>query len=368
MNTMILFLIAISLLGFLPMIFIPYWTRKTESFGVSIPEKIYHTAPLKQMRKQYAMVTGIASVIIIVIFWLISMTLKYNEDTIGILFAIMITVYLIGTFFIYLKFHWKMKRMKEKENWAKEKSQLIVVDTAFHNQKLTYSNLWFMISFVITLATIVITFQFYDRIPEMVPMNYDFSGEVTNWAHKSYRSVLMMPMTQMFMIVLFLFINIMIAKSKQQISAVNPKQSSKQNITFRRRWSAFIIMMGTAFIIMFSLIQFSMIFPINQQIIFIMSLVITFGAIVGAIVLSITTGQGGSRVNIETNTDGKVIDRDDDQYWKLGQFYFNKNDPAIFLEKRFGVGWTNNWAHPLSWIIIIVVILLAAGIPILLTM
>ncbi|MDV2687407.1 DUF5808 domain-containing protein, partial [Alkalihalophilus lindianensis] len=63
---------------------------------------------------------------------------------------------------------------------------------------------------------------------------------------------------------------------------------------------------------------------------------------------------------------GKVMDRDDDRYWKLGVFYFNPKDPAIFLEKRFGIGWTNNWAHPLSWVFIIVVILLAVGLPILL--
>lgn len=35
---------------------------------------------------------------------------------------------------------------------------------------------------------------------------------------------------------------------------------------------------------------------------------------------------------------GNIIDRDDDQYWKLGMFYFNKNDSTLFLEKRFGVG------------------------------
>jgi uncharacterized membrane protein len=59
-----------------------------------------------------------------------------------------------------------------------------------------------------------------------------------------------------------------------------------------------------------------------------------------------------------------VIDRDDDQHWKLGQFYYNKNDPALFLEKRFGIGWTVNLARPLAWITFLVIILLAVGIPI----
>src|SRR5699024_12277234 len=96
------------------------------------------------------------------------------------------------------------------------------------------------------------------------------------------------------------------------------------------------------------------------------SLLITFGMIVGAIVLSITTGQGGSRVKTAVAKDGKVIDRDDDMYWKLGQFYVNKNDPALFLEKRFGVGWTINFANPWAVISLVAVIACAVGIPILL--
>lgn len=362
------------LLGFILLIFFtiivctPYITRKTESFGVTIPEEIYHTSQLRDMRKKYVYMTTIFSIIITIICWIGITVFEYNENTLGILFSILVVFYMIGAFFIYLKFHRQMKQLKQAKKWGNEKSQLVVVDTAFHNQQLTYSNLWFLIYFIVTLTTVIITFQFYDRIPEMIPLNYDLFGEVTKTAPKSYRSVLILPVTQFFMTAIFLFCNIMIAKAKQQISAANPKQSTIQNVTFRRRWSAFIIIMGTAFIFMFTLIQLSIIFPIHQQIIMIVSLVITFGSILGAIILSITTGQGGSRVKTGKSENGEVIDRDDDRYWKLGQFYFNKNDPSIFLEKRFGVGWTINCAHPLSWVIIIGIILLAVGIPMLLTM
>src|SRR5699024_1651964 len=61
---------------------------------------------------------------------------------------------------------------------------------------------------------------------------------------------------------------------------------------------------------------------------------------------------------IEDKEANKNIDRDDDRYWKLGQFYVNKNDPSIFIEKRFGVGCTINWAHPLSWVFIFGIIAL----------
>ncbi|KIC62469.1 DUF5808 domain-containing protein [Chryseobacterium taiwanense] len=35
-------------------------------------------------------------------------------------------------------------------------------------------------------------------------------------------------------------------------------------------------------------------------------------------------------------------------HWKFGFFYYNKEDKRIFPPKRFGFGWTVNFANPLS--------------------
>lgn len=367
MNIMMVILLLVILIpGFISLMFTPYCTRKTESFGVSIPEEVFYSPELKKMRKQYVTRTGILSIITIIAFLLFSTLISNDENTFSILFAIIIFVFMLASFFIYLKFHRNMKTLKEKHNWSKKFTQQVFINTSFRDQKLTYSNLWFVFSFIIAFLTIIITFQFYNQIPERIPMQYNFSGEVTNWADKSYSTVLIMPIMQLYLTLVFLFINAIIAKSKQQVSAENPDKSMKQNIVFRKRWSAYIIISGTASTLMFSFIQLSFIFPINQQLLTIIPLVFSIALVIGAIVLSITTGQGGSRVRAGKSKDGNAIDRDDDRYWKLGVIYFNKNDPALFLEKRFGVGWTANFARPLSWIILLVIILLAAGIPFLL--
>ncbi len=54
----------------------------------------------------------------------------------------------------------------------------------------------------------------------------------------------------------------------------------------------------------------------------------------------------------EDSSVANVIDRTDSKYWHFG-FYYNPDDPAIFIEKESGLGWTNNMAHPLSWVIMI---------------
>lgn len=64
-------------------------------------------------------------------------------------------------------------------------------------------------------------------------------------------------------------------------------------------------------------------------------------------------GQGGSRLPVEPSqapTGPAVIgDRTDDRYWKWGLFYNNPNDPALWVEKRFGIGWTINMGRPGAW-------------------
>lgn len=47
-----------------------------------------------------------------------------------------------------------------------------------------------------------------------------------------------------------------------------------------------------------------------------------------------------------------------DECWKFGMFYFNPDDAAVFVEKRFGVGYTLNFAHPSAWICMALVLIL----------
>ena len=96
-----------------------------------------------------------------------------------------------------------------------------------------------------------------------------------------------------------------------------------------------------------------------------------FGAIivaetlfVGSILyLCYRTGQGGSRLRTASDTakpnpdDEPVGGRTPDECWKLGLFYFNSDDPALFVEKRFGVGWTLNFANPRCWLVIGAIVL-----------
>lgn len=70
----------------------------------------------------------------------------------------------------------------------------------------------------------------------------------------------------------------------------------------------------------------------------------------------IKIGQGGRDINNDNEGDG--LYKDDDSKWILGSIYYNKNDPAMMIEKRIGIGWTINFANPKSIVFILVTLLM----------
>jgi uncharacterized membrane protein len=54
-----------------------------------------------------------------------------------------------------------------------------------------------------------------------------------------------------------------------------------------------------------------------------------------------------------------------DTCWHGGIFYYNPQDPALLVEKRIGVGWTFNFAHPVAWLILALLVAVPVGIAIL---
>jgi hypothetical protein len=48
-----------------------------------------------------------------------------------------------------------------------------------------------------------------------------------------------------------------------------------------------------------------------------------------------------------------------DDGWK-GIFYSNPDDPALFVPKRFGIGYTLNFGNPWSWVVVALILAMVA--------
>jgi uncharacterized membrane protein len=69
-------------------------------------------------------------------------------------------------------------------------------------------------------------------------------------------------------------------------------------------------------------------------------------------------GQGGQRALARSARQETRGDVTPDHAWKVGgMFYFNRNDPAIWVEKRIGIGYTLNMGNARAWLLIGMILL-----------
>ncbi len=82
-----------------------------------------------------------------------------------------------------------------------------------------------------------------------------------------------------------------------------------------------------------------------------------FGAV---IVLTASLIQAGLHRARAMRTSGRTRhgDRSEDRYWRWGVFYINRADPAFLIEKRVGIGYTLNLGHPLSWVLLCLLVVI----------
>ncbi|HTV05255.1 MAG TPA: DUF5808 domain-containing protein [Acidobacteriaceae bacterium] len=59
-------------------------------------------------------------------------------------------------------------------------------------------------------------------------------------------------------------------------------------------------------------------------------------------------------------------DSTSDRYWKGGFIYYNPGDPALMVPKRLGVGYTINFGRPVTWVLLVGILLLPVILPLIL--
>jgi Predicted membrane protein len=342
--------------------FIPYLTRRTESFGVSIEENYFNDPEISGMRRTYASLTGAVSLLVIIASLIAAARL--DEEQLGWLMPAAVGVMLAVHLALYLRFHFRMRALKKERGLMSAELQQTVVDTAFYQEKRAYPMVWLIPHLLVAAATAWICAANYDAFPEQLIMQYGLDGTPTRVVDKSWGNVLFPVWMQLLLIFIFAIVNYSISASKQQIDAANPRASLRRNLIFRRKWSAFTLTMGFLLTVLFGAIPMQQLYGFDIGIL--LALFLTFVAIIllWAVRLGFVTGQGGSRIRLPEDASAAAagkVNRDDDKYWILGQFYYNPDDPALFLEKRFGIGWTMNFARPLAWIIFLAPVLLVAA-------
>ena len=192
--------------------------------------------------------------------------------------------------------------------------------------------------------------QRWADIPARFPIHWDLNNQPNGWAFRTPAGVYG-PLIEGALVCLMmagLACALLRWTRPVRISGTGGEAESH----FRRTVVLVLISVEYLIGIMFAGVSLLPLWPGPPPIAATIALPLVFAAIV--IVVMVRQGQGGSRRAQGASAYGArpVGDRTADRYWKAGLIYVNPDDPALFIEKRFGVGYTINFGRPASWLIL----------------
>ncbi|MCI4397231.1 MAG: hypothetical protein JHC34_00155 [Acidobacteria bacterium] len=210
------------------------------------------------------------------------------------------------------------------------------------------------------------TILHWGNLPSRLPLRYDFHGNPTVWTTLSPVHVFGPPVFLLLLCIAIFLIAYGIIRSPLRTAVSGPE--SERERRYRRRMVGallateyFIAMIGSA-ILLSPLLTPSQVSWL-AVVVAVLSILFAPALILALVVTARHRARGETEVVIETVTPVQAPsgDRTPDECWLGGILYFNRDDPALFLPKRFGVGYTLNFGNRWSWVILALIAVLILG-------
>jgi uncharacterized membrane protein len=324
----------------------PYINARMVLFGVFVPEEIRDHEKVRKLKKRFVFTIWLVSFAIAAI--VLSIRQVINADiTVSIL--ILIALQPVTALIVIWIFRMITLRLKKEQNWQAPPNVKRVASLSFPRRNSTISNVWFSFHLLIVAVCVICAAVSWDSIPNTLVTHYGLDGIANGFSDKSFGSVFSLNLIQLGMLALFIFANQSIRMSKQSLDPNNPELSMGKQIKFRKIMSVFLWGMSLIIIAFMGVIQGSILYEWSSKPV--ITAAIVFPILLLALILGLSVYL--SRKKLDQQSDATM---QNDNYWKLGLFYVNPVDPAFFVSKRSGIGWTLNFGHPMSWIISIGII------------
>jgi uncharacterized membrane protein len=184
-----------------------------------------------------------------------------------------------------------------------------------------------------------------DELPARLPVHWGFNG-ANRWVVSSQRTITVLLLQHALICLVLIASALGLLYWSRRIAASGQSAASERQ--FRRRTVLLLLAVEYLTILppIFGLLQAPALY-MHVWSLAVPSTVLAFA------IGQMYAGQGGARLT--TASGHPTGDRTADARWIGGLIYFNPTDPALFVERRMGIGWTLNFGNFWSWASIIAV-------------
>lgn len=340
MNSTLASLINIPLL-FLVYV-MAYFTQslsgKRQFYGVSLNSDYFKKKEFKSLDEKFKILLTIG----FFVFTLITLIIIYMFNAYITSSIVPILGFIMYQFIVFVYIHNQVKALKKElsleiKDLELEKTKMIL-DTDFLNQKnkivKKYSILC-AIPLVITLLVCIYTASKYNSMPDIIPTHWGISGEPDAYSQKSFFTVFGVIFMSILAGLIIYFSSILSLKARAKLNTDNVNESKKLHLDYLNKMSIAFLLLNLSLQLIFIESLIAMVNSSNLNL-FTMIFATTL-LIVSSIYQVYLYYKSPSK---SKNAVYSIDDNDDN--WLFGSIYNNPNDPSLFVQKRFGVGWTVN--------------------------
>ena len=331
----------------------PVLTRPTVQFGVQVPEGRSGAPVIVRERRAYYWRTGVLAVCFAV-------AVVVGGGLSPWVMPVLLLLELAAGFGCFLLARERITAVKRAEGWFEGLRQTVTADTTWRTDPPRFPWLWVLPTVAVLVATAVVGVVRYPGLPDRIAVHFTAGGTADRWSGKSVWSAFSPVFTQLFVALVVIGLALLTFRSRPELEAGDAHGSAL-------RYRVFVVRVVGALLALVALVEVGLlllalqtwgVYRLTGAAAVLPLLPILLGVLL-VMVAALRTGQAGSRLAGGGNTAGggvAVANRDDDHYWKAGLIYVNRNDPALLVGKRFGVGWTLNVANPRAWLLLAVIV------------
>jgi len=338
MTAAILLSSALSALVLVLALVLPSITSPTVPFGVRVPAQHADDPTVARQTRVYrrrVLLGGIAAAALGVVIYTLT-----GETLLLPLTVLLLVGVWYGCFFLA---HYEIQAAKAAGHWYEGLRQGISADTQLRTDPPRFPWLWLTPALIVTLATAVIGVIRYPSMPETLAAHYGANGLPDRLAAKSVGTAFSLVFVQIGATVLLGGIAAgIVLRSRSDIDPAHPVASARWHRQFTALGAKAVL--GLVAMIDLGMLGSSLLTwtgTVTSWAPLVVVLPILAGVVVAVVVLARNNRE---RDNGEEDTG--LTHRDDDKYWRGGLFYINRDDHALWIPRRFGLGWTLNFGNP----------------------
>jgi uncharacterized membrane protein len=339
---------------------IPFLIRKTVVFGVTIPSTQIKHHQISAYKKRYSLLIVVPSLFLIFAYCIWQAVINPQANQVAIIGTFLLFGILFWSLSLYFYFHGKMLGLKGEKKWEEQLKEVSVTELGVRQKDEMLPWYVFLIPMIITVGFLLFTATQYDVLPTEIPVHWGADGKADRFTTKtpiSSVSLLLVLLTMQFM---FLGINIATKKSGIKMIANNKQASKRRQLKYRKYSSWLNLLISIIITVLFILLQLTTLYNniFSDYMLVIIPILITVVILICTIVFTFKVERLNRELDGKEQESQEISTFDADSHWKGGLIYFNKNDPSIFVEKRFGIGWTMNFANPIGYVVVFIPLLI----------